>query len=467
MRLASTQLILKAALTGFALASTALPAAAQPSLDQDDGEAPSLPEPPSEGRSTADRILDNESRIEQLEAQILQLQERTSKPPRVTFTGYADVGFFVPNGNDGVGWQRDVGFQQFPELADQFAWVFVGDILGTPVNSRGEAASLGDAPAAARFDSVNSSGAPSFIANEINMRTEVMLASSAFLRTSINFVPRTGSDFALGDFFDVDVAEVEWVVIDGTSIFVGKMMPVFGIEYKERWSDQRFGITPSLVQRYTSGPQLGFKVRSKLFNDWLIIAVAGTNGAPTTEQFHFYSEIDTNSGKTINGRIAVNLPIGDLIEAVFGDTLEIGFSGVWGPQDRASNNDGSTWFLGADLTYRSANFAVKAQLIFGNSDGQAEERVWSLDLNNSGYVEVNWLVMPWLGVIVRGDLRNADVALTNERIYITRSWRLTGGLKAVFNQHIQVKAEYLHNGEFGEVRSFDNDIFTSSLVLSY
>ena len=57
-----------------------------------------------------------------------------------------------------------------------------------------------------------------------------------------------------------------------TSIFIGKTMGVFGIEYKERRSDQRFGITPSLIGRYTDGPVLGIKARSKLFNDWLILA---------------------------------------------------------------------------------------------------------------------------------------------------------------------------------------------------
>ena len=53
-------------------------------------------------------------------------------------------------------------------------------------------------------------------------------------------------------------------------------MPVFGIEYKERKSDQRYGITPSLIARYTIGSQLGVKVRSKLLDDWLILAAAVT-----------------------------------------------------------------------------------------------------------------------------------------------------------------------------------------------
>ena len=37
-----------------------------------------------------------------------------------------------------------------------------------------------------------------------------------------------------------------------------------GIEYRERKASQRFGITPTLIARYTTGTPLGLKVRSKL-----------------------------------------------------------------------------------------------------------------------------------------------------------------------------------------------------------
>ncbi len=55
------------------------------------------------------------------------------------------------------------------------------------------------------------------------------------------------------------------------------------------------------------------KVRSKLLNDWLILAGSVTNGSSTTEQFHFYSEIDQNWGKTLTGRAAINIPVGRLL----------------------------------------------------------------------------------------------------------------------------------------------------------
>ena len=38
-----------------------------------------------------------------------------------------------------------------------------------------------------------------------------------------------------------------------------------------------------------------------------MLAVALTNGSNTTEQFHFYDEIDSNAGKTASGRLAIRL----------------------------------------------------------------------------------------------------------------------------------------------------------------
>ena len=79
------------------------------------------------------------------------------------------------------------------------------------------------------------------------------------------------------------------------AVSVGKFDSVFGIEYLENEANLRTGITPSLIARYTTGTPLGVKARAKLFKgDFLTLAVAFTNGSSTTEQFHFYDEIDSN-----------------------------------------------------------------------------------------------------------------------------------------------------------------------------
>jgi len=459
-------------------AFAALSLMAGPALAQEErAQAPSLPDgadgdgdaPPPYVQTPEDRITELTERIERAE------EERRKNVPALTWNGYVDFGFFAPIGNGGAGWIRDSGNVAFPQYA-AYSWVFLGDILGTPVNSRGEVASLGNAPGIDRFDSVNSAGAGGFIVNEINLRPRYQLAENAILRASVNFIPRTGSDFKLGDFVDADQAELEYLpTTDGkTSIFVGKTMPVFGIEYKEHRADQRFGITPSLIGRYTNGPQLGLKVRSKLLSDWLILAGAVSNGSSTTEQFHFYSEVDQNWGKTLSGRAAIAIPVGHLLRN--DDKLEIGFSGEWGPQDRATDNSGKIWFEGVDLQYLNANFTLKGQVMRGAAPGLAESSagVYGLKLNMSGFVEADWMVLPRLGFMGRAALRDAIVTLgdpaqtaSETRIYITKQVQYTAGMRVVFNSHIVAKLEYLHNQEYGHVPSFQDDIFTSSLVLGF
>jgi len=104
-----------------------------------------------------------------------------------------------------------------------------------------------------------------------------------------------------------------------------------------------------------------------------------------------------------------------------------------------------------------------------------DHRPYGLDLKNGGYLELDWMITPIIGVYGRGDLRDALVWLGNpasapnaaDRIYITKSWRATGGVHAVINEHIVLKAEYLHNGEYGRIPQIANDVFTSSLLLLY
>ena len=438
-----------------------------PSLPEDPQEEPEpevTEEPPAQ-KTQEDRIIELEDKVIDLEQRLAQVEAREESP--ILIGGYADFGFFAPIG-EGPGWVQDFGNRTLPEYSGRYGWVFLGDILATAVNSRGEVADLGDAPGVSRFDSVSSNGAPGFLLNEVNLRVKVGLHERVKLTTSINFVPRTGSAFALGDFFDLDLAEVEWRVFDAPdiSLFAGKIDPVIGIEYKERKADTRFGITPSLIARYTTGTQLGVKTRAKFFGEWLILAVAFTNGTSTTEQFHFYDEVDSNAGKNVSGRLSVRFPVGSIIPALEGHTLEIGGSGEWGPQDRAKG-DGSVWFAGDDLEYRGIDFAIKAEWLKGRAPGSALYGAWELDLKTGAYVEIDWMIVPWLGVMVRGGLRDAFVALGTERAYITQSWRVTGGVRFVLNNHIIFKAEYLKNGEYGDVPEFQNDVFTSSLLLRY
>ena len=90
-----------------------------------------------------------------LEAQLQQTQDLVvSRQPNVTIGGYVDFGFFAAQGN-GSGIVRDNGNLLFPQYEGRYGWVFLGDLLGPTVNSRGEAADLGE-PAGRRSASTAS-----------------------------------------------------------------------------------------------------------------------------------------------------------------------------------------------------------------------------------------------------------------------------------------------------------------------
>ena len=162
--------------------------------------------------------------------------------------GQAD--WLLATTGDGTGFVQDLGPNRvFPAEANKYAWVFLGDLLAPAVNSRGEPASLGNAPGVSRYDGIHSHGAPSFIVNEVNLTLTAAVAENALATASVDFMPRSGTDFSLGDVFEVDIAQLEWMpgLQRRTSVFVGKMDSLLGIEYRDRKSNQRFGITPSLI----------------------------------------------------------------------------------------------------------------------------------------------------------------------------------------------------------------------------
>jgi hypothetical protein len=427
------------------LLDSPLPPSGAPPSDEPAPEAP----PPA--------FIDNAA-LEQRLAQSEQLVKNSQ--PTVTLGGYLDVGYFVPGGNNGAGYVEDFGHLRFPSLGG-VGWVFLGDILAPAVNSRGEVADLGPAPGVDRFDTINSRGAPGFIVNEINVTLRSAITPTALATASINFTPRTGNNFSLGDLYDADIAQVEWLptASQRTSIFVGKTDSVLGIEYRDRKSDKRFGITPSLIARYTTGTALGVKVRSKFGDgDWLVLAAAATNGSNTIEMWHFYDEIDSNAGKTGSARLSLRLPLPFW--------LELGASGSYGPQDRATDTAHPMWFVGGDmLAHMGGHVDLKAEYLHGAADGEGRQ-VYGLRLHGGGYLEADVMLTSTLGIVGRGEYRDALVWLGTDRAYLTKSWRATGGVRWVMSSRAVFKAEYLHNGEYGGISQIPDDVFTTSLVLS-
>ena len=116
----------------------------------------------------------------------------------------------------------------------------------------------------------------------------------------------------------------------------------------------------------------------------------------------------------------------------------------------------------------TSRFQLKAELLRGSSDGEVgpavdlAQRVYGLRLNNGGYVQLDGdgdvasrRAGP-RGAARRVRLaRRSDAATGGEadRLYVTKSWRLTAGLRVVISERIVAKIEYLHNGEYGGVPS--------------
>jgi hypothetical protein len=449
-----------ASTSGLARAQPPAPVGAEAGVDEEDADLDVVEPDDGSGDSVEQRLADLEQRLADMQ------EVAARRRPIVTVGGYVDFGFFAAGG-DGSGVVQDLGPNRyFPAEADRYTWVFLGDLLAPAVNSRGEAADLGNLPGVDRYDSIHSRGAPGFVVNEVNLTFNAAVGDSALATASVDFMPRSGFDFHLGDVFEVDLAQLEWMPgrERRTSIFVGKMESVLGLEYRSRKASQRFGITPSLIARYTTGTPLGVKFRSKLGDgDWLVVAGAVTNGSSTIEAFHFYDELDSNAGKTASGRIAV----------APSRRLELGVSGEYGPQDHALDSADPLWFVGADLQLHLGSLELRAEALRGRGTGETlavydpDHRPYGLRLDFGGYLEGDLMMTPKLGLLGRAEMRDARVWLGHDRLYITKGWRATGGLRYVANEHVVVKAEYLHNGEYGGVPQIRDDVFTSSLILAF
>jgi hypothetical protein len=148
-------------------------------------------------------------------------------------------------------------------------------------------------------------------------------------------------------------------------------------------------------------------------------------------------------------------------------TLEAGPSGQWGTQDGTPDNGGKMWFYGIDAELKTPRIDLKGQWLRGKAPGDVVTMTYGLDLKQAGYVEADVIVTPIIGVLGRAEFRDAEVSQGMERLYITKNWRATAGLRLIFNPHAVIKAEYSHNGEYGGTPSIPDDVVTTSAVMSF
>lgn len=407
---------------------------------------------------------DDNSYLEEKLNSLLPLQNK--------ITGYLDFGAFATTGN-GAGTRTDVGHFLFPEYSYvPETWVFYGDPLSTTVNSRGDVADTGESRAIV-FDPINSGGHPTFLINALNLALFSGIGETGQLNASVDFVPRARdisdpSGIFLGDYIDVKLAYGEWRphVSDkfDLTLQAGKFDSVLGYEYRSLESPDRIGVTPSLICRYTCGRPIGLKARARFLDEALIANVAVTNGSHFSEGFDFSNETDTNTMKTLAGRLSYQ----------FAHKVEVGASGAWGAQDFQPEDDVYQWHIGGDIHAEVADLELTAELVHGRAKGQTSTAMGSTPCDiaaclryTGGYVQAAYRLNNTFIPYVRVDYRDALHRSGASFVYVSDLGRATLGLRAEIGTRIIVKAEATKNQELGGQTVIPNDVVTSSLVIKY
>lgn len=443
----------------------------------DEGGSDERPDEPEEPEEPATDVSSPEAAAEEPyeeEVPLVPVGEpigaATTLPVRIS--GYVDFGFFFATGT-GAGHRQDLNHQNWPQHRG-IGWVFWGDPLSTAINSRGDPASTGDEAGRSRAivdDFIGAGGNSSFLVNEVNLELMSAPHRDVWLLTSIDFLPRGRNisrpdEFFLGDHIDVDLAFLNWTafatmdhVLD---VQVGKFDSVMGIEYRIQESPDRFGVTPSLIFRYTGGNPLGLKARGRFLQDHVNVAVALTNGSHFRKNFPFFDEINTNPLPTGAGRIGFRYD-GFV-------TAELGFSGLVGAQDQQPDPTTLQWQAGADLNVLWEDLELRAEYQQGAAMG-AESRgtpclgAPCLDFRGA-YGELSYRLFNWFGAMARLGWREAQHRDSGDFLYLVNIMRATVGARFEINRHLILKLEYLHNRELAELPQIDNDVFTSSLVIT-
>ena len=441
--------------------------AAAPEADDAPPEEPAVSEAPDsalELDKLKDQLVIANARLDALEKRQTFLSMMSAR-----FSGYLDVGFFAVQGN-GSAVRKDFAHSQ-PQFDDLLgAWVLLGDPLGTAINSRGEPADIGDSRAI-RFDPIHAGGHPSFIVNALNLGLFATLYEELTVTASIDFLPRDRDlqDLrGLGDFFDLKLAYARYQFAVGPAliaVYAGKFDSLHGVEYRNQESPERLGITPSLICRYTCGRPVGLKANAGFFDRKLEVWLALTNGSHQSDLFPFSNETDFNSGKTVSGRLQYKLPIGH-------KGIELSASGSIGSQDRQSDDSVLQWHYGFAALVAVGDFTGSAEFVTGRALGKTDTAAnvpcgaAPCLFYRGAYGQLAWRANRVLVPYARIDWRAATHRRGLDWAYVSDAIRGTFGLRADVTGFLVVKAEYVLNRENG-IFEFPDDVFTTSLILSY
>ncbi len=397
----------------------------------------------------------------QVESEAIDTGISSPKFPRLKFSGYADIGYFWPDG-DGTGFVIDTGgiiAADFPSIPT--AGRFIGDPWATPVNSRGDPA---DTSGSLAFpgDPINSGGRPSAIINEVNLDLLGVVHPDLYVIASIDFYPRRGLSGIVDDSLELDLAYMEWVPFSDDPIvtfYFGKYDSAFGREYRFQESPDRTGISPSLIFRYVGGHPLGIKARAKFFSQAFIINFAVNTGSSHTESFNFSEEIDSNSYPSLSGRISYSFDIGEV-------HFDIGGSGEWGPQSQQPDNSIFQWQVGGDLLVVWRDLEFVGEYVNGEAPGGGSSGAPSLDFEGA-YAELHYQLLNWFTPYFRWGFRDATHLSPSIFVYEVDIMRLTYGARFDITSRVIAKAEYLHNLELDPSPNLANDLILTSAVFKF
>jgi hypothetical protein len=111
-----------------------------------------------------------------------------------------------------------------------------------------------------------------------------------------------------------------------------------------------------------------------------------------------------------------------------------------------------------------------AEFVRGEAEGATTPGEPACDLEpcvdyRGAYGLVGFRATPWLTPYVRVDWRDATHESGASFVYVSKALRGTAGANFRFGSNVILKAEYTENRELEPLPRFDNNVFTSSLVL--
>jgi hypothetical protein len=419
-----------------------------------------------------DRLAEVETKLKAAEAKTAAVTTRVGwlEKLSVKFSGYFDLGFFWVQG-DGSGTRPDY-WRDVTWANDLLrSWVLVGDPLSTTINSRGDVADTG-ASRSILYNPIHASNKPGFLLNAFNVDLRATYDDDWRVELMVDFLPRdrdvSKPGVGLGDFIDVKLAYAQWQHVFAAvklTISAGKFDSLLGVEYRLQEANNRVGVTPSLICRYTCGRPVGLKASAELFDEQLEVVLALTNGSHQVEGFPFANEIDSNFGKTVAGRVAVRLP--------FARSFELDASGAIGPQDHQTDDSVVQWHWGVAAKFAWQQLTASVEFVKGRASGKTDFNGGAIPCGaascldyRGGYVLVAYRVHELFKPYARFDWRTAALRKGMEYAYQSDDVRVTLGARVDVTPAIAVKAEYVFNHELFPY-DFPDDVFTSSLVVTY